>query len=307
MVRGFPTTGDNARSIRMSMNDFFNGLNPIWNLGMGIEKDGDNYYLVVDGKDYFYDVDTVMLQLNNVPNLKRSVAPEYHCNRVNIGYNKWETEFSNGLDQVNSKRQFDTLNSFIDNPLELISELDASGYRLELTRRKQYPDSFTEDSSFDEDNFIVCLNRSESLGVPTMLDVAEKDENFDSVGNIISSKYATTYNLRITPERNYVRWSNVINAGLTKYPGREVKFTSGEGNYKITSKFTDDDCLGSWNNQTLEAGQNLQWDDVNNLDQNPIWIPEILTFQFPVTWTQYKIIVANPKGVFEVSKSTPLI
>lgn len=301
MVRGFPITGDNSRSIRMSMNDFFKGLNPIWNLGLGIEKVGDIYYIVVDGKDYFYDASTIMLTIDNIPNLKRSEAIEYYYNLINVGYENWETQFSNGLDEFNSKRQFDTLNSFVNNPLELISELDASGYRLEITRRKQYSDTFTEDSEYDEDNFIICLNRTEVSGLPTMLNVAEKDENFDGVSNVISPE--TSYNLRISPERNYVRWSNVIDSGLTKYPATEAKFTSGQGNYKMTSKVTGDNCPGSWNNETLSAGQNLQWDDVNNLDSNPIWLPEILEFQYPITWTQYKAIAANPKGVFEVSDS----
>jgi hypothetical protein len=294
MVRGFPTTGDNARTVRLSMNDYFRGLNAIDNLGMGVEKVDGEYYITIERKEYFYDASTVLLTLNNVPGLKRTEAPDYYYNRINIGYEAWETEFTNGLDEFNSKRQYDTLIKAVDNPLTQHSSFVASGYRLEVARRKQYSDSFTEDSENDEDNFIICLNLSD-------VTIAEKDENFvGPVENILSPE--TSYNLSISPERNYLRWNNVINAGLAKHAGREVKFTSGEGNYKMVSEYIDNDCPGSYNNATLTAGANLQWDDANNLDKDPIWYPEILDFDFPLTWTEYKLIKANPKGVIEVSE-----
>lgn len=302
LMRGFPTTGDDARTIRMSMNDYFRGLNPIDNLGMGIEKDGDNYYVTVDQKSYFYDVGGVMLRLDNVPNLKRSEAPEYYHNRVKVGYEKWQIEFSNGLDEFNSVREFDTGIKAVNNELNLISPLVTSGYRLEIARRKQYGDSFTEDSEYDEDNYLVCLNRTvDGSDIPTMMDVCEKDENFDQVNNVISPE--TSYNLRLSPMRNMLRHSPVINSGLTKYVAREIKLTSGEGNYKMTSEFSADTCPGRWNNNLISEGANVQWDDADNSDYLPIWLPEILEFQYPLTYNEWKDIVSNPKGVFEVSES----
>jgi hypothetical protein len=305
MVRGYPTTGDNARTIRMSMNDFFKGLNPIWNLGMGIEKINDIYYIVVDSKDYFYDVDTVIMTINNIPDFKRSEAPEYYYSQINAGYELWETEFTAGLDEFNTKRQFNTGIKAVGNNLELISPLVAAGYRIERARRNRFSDAFSEDSEDDEDNYIICLSRdSYGYGVDPFLNEAEKDENFvtDGVTNVNSPE--TAYNLRISPMRNILRHSNIINAGLTKYPAREIKFTSGEGNYKMTSEFEDDDCPGRWNNNEIAENENFEWDDANNSDSTPIWLPEIIEFQYPLTLTQWKTIEANPKGVFNVSDST---
>jgi len=293
MIRGFPTTGEDARTIRMSMNDYFKGFNPIDNLGMGIEKSGDDYYIVVDKKEYFYDVNTVMLTLNNVPHIRRSEAPEYYYNRVKVGYDKWQIEYANGLDEFNSKREFDTGIKSVNNELDLISQLVASGYMLEVTRRKQFGETFTEDSEFDEENFIVCTTED--------LLSAEKDENYVDVQNVISPE--TSYNLRISPARNLLRWSPVLDAGLIKNIGREIKFMSGEGNYKMTSEFDNDSCPGNWDNEELSEGQNIQWDDANNTDSTPIWVPEILEFEYPVTFSQFKAIEANPKGVFNVSES----
>lgn len=292
MIRGFPTTGDNARTIRMSMNEYFQGLNCIDNLGLGIEKTGDDYFVVIDRKEYFYDSSTVLLTFNNVPNLVKSEAQEYYFGNINIGYDKWETEFTNGLDEFNSKRKYNTGIKAVPNELNIISSLVASGYRLEVARRQRYLETVTDDGQYDEDNFVICLNKDD-------LTIAEKDENFDQVNNIISPE--TSYNIRLAPERNYLRWNNVINAGLTKYAGRNVKFTSGEGNYKMSSEFTDDDCPGSFNNELLTGGIPIQWDDVNNSDKDPIWIPETASFKFPISYTNFKILLANPKGVIMVS------
>lgn len=302
MVRGFPIAGDNARTIRMSMNDYFKGLSAIENLGLGVEKIDGIYYVVIEPREYFYDINTTILTLNNVPDIRRYELPEYYYSRVKVGYNKWETEFINGLDEINSVRYYDTKIKSVDSELTLISELVASGYVLESARRNQYVDSFTEDSEHDEDNFYVSLNRTvNGSDVPTSLDVCEKDENFAQVNNILSPE--TSYNLRLSPARNYLRHNNIINSGLTKYPAREVKFTSGEGNYKVESELTADTCPGRWNNEPFSEGQNVQWDHANNSDKDPLYYPEGADAKWPISHTQHKLIMANPKGVIELSDS----
>lgn len=299
MVRGYPLT---ERTVRMSMNDYFKGLNPIWNLGLGIEKENDNYYIVVDSKEYFYDVDTVLMTINNIPHLLRYESPEHYYNIILAGYDKWQIELTNGLDEPNSKREYYTGIKSVDNKLDLVSSLVASAYRLEVTRRNRYKDTLTTDSEYDEDNYIIALNRSvDESDIPTDLDVAEKNENFAEVTDLLSPE--TSYNLRLTPVNNILRWGNVINSGLTKYTEREIKFTSGEGNYKMTSQFDADTCPGNWNNESLSQSQNIQWDDVNNTFSDPIWIPEIIEFDYPVKFSEFKTIEANPKGVFNVSES----
>jgi hypothetical protein len=166
---------------------------------------------------------------------------------------------------------------------------------LETARRKQFIDSSTEDFDFDNDNFVICLNQSDNT-------IAEKNENFSAVGNLISPE--TSYNLRISPARNFVRWSNVVNGGLLKYEGREIKFTSGKGNFKMESDFISDSCPGRWNNVLFSEGQNIQWDDANNSDNNPIWIPKIVSFDYPLTRTQATTLMNNPHGVIEISSTS---
>ncbi len=291
LIRGFPITGTNSRTIRLSMQEYFRGLNPIDNLGMGIEKIGDDYFIVIEPKSYFYDANTIILTLDNVPNIKKYEVEDKYYARVNVGYEKWETQFRSGLDEVNSKRKYDTGIKAVSNELDLISNFVTGAYPIELTRRKQYSGDPTEDTEYDEENFIICLNEGD-------ITLAEKDENFSIVENIYSPE--TAYNLRLSPARNLLRWNPIINAGLQKNPGREIKFTSGEGNYKMTSAI-DGDCSGNWDNAIIGESDNIQWDDVNNTDKDPIWLPEGADFRFPITTTQHALILANPKGVIEIS------
>jgi hypothetical protein len=302
LIRNFPiesfTDPDGTlipgRPVKISANELFDSFNAIDNIGMGIEKDGEEFRVRVDTKDFFYN-DTVLFQLSNVPNIEYTEGSEYYYNRANIGYEKWETQSTNGIDEFNTERQYDLGLKCIDNPLTAISKIIASGYVLETARRKQFIDSSTEDFDFDNDNFVICLNQSDNT-------IAEKNENFSAVGNLISPE--TSYNLRISPARNFVRWSNVVNGGLLKYEGREIKFTSGKGNFKMESDFISDSCPGRWNNVLFSEGQNIQWDDANNSDNNPIWIPKIVSFDYPLTRTQATTLMNNPHGVIEISSTS---
>ncbi len=309
LIRGFPiedtTEGgeltQGGKPVFISGNELFESLNAIHNLGMGVEKTGVNTWaVVVEPKSYFYDP-TVLLQLKNIPNLKINIANNYYYNKVTVGYEKWENEQVNGLDEFNSKREYSLPIKSTKNELTILSKLIASGYAIEFTRRKRYDTSRTEDYKYDNDNFIISLNHTtDGAGNPTSMDVAEKDENFPTVNNLISPE--TSYNLRLSPARNFLRWNPTINTGLLKKPGQSHKFTYGEANYKMESQISDA-CPGDYNDALLSESQDIQWDGENNNDSSPLWIPLIAEIEYPLTDQEWKHIKANPKGQLEISES----
>jgi hypothetical protein len=148
-------------------------------------------------------------------------------------------------------------------------------YSLELTRRKGVS---TYDSDYDKDNFIVCTGRGvDGSGDPNELNVAEKDENFDSITNVLSPE--TAYNLRISPGRNALRHVKTISGSIQKFTSRPIRFTYGEGNYTMVSNMKSYEvCDGNYNNQEFSEGQDIIWDDPN-VDATPIWIPEYIDFE----------------------------
>lgn len=285
----------------MSFEDLYKSMDAVHNLGMSVEVGGSGYVIRVEPKEYFYS-NNVVLRLSNIPDMKSEVARDYFYNDISIGYSKWENEGINGLDEVNAKHEYNLGMKTIDRKLDVKSPFIASAYAIEYTRRQDIQDVGLVDYKYDNDNFIICLSHEvDGSGNPSNMTAAEKDENYDQVLNILSP--STAYNLRISPKRNLLRWSKVFNSSLLRYAGRAVKFTYGEGNYKMVSEFTSDSCGGNFNNVEIQENENMAWDNANNTGGASLWINEIIHFDYPLSFTDYKNIKANPTYCLEISRT----
>lgn len=143
----------------LSMDDLFNGLNPIHNIGIGIEPDilrpGYNR-LRVEPWHYFYNEGLIM-SCTNVARIERKVYEKEIYATFRYGYQKWEAEEYNGLDEFLTKRIYRTTLSQVTNELVKLSQFIASGYAAEVTRRKGNIDS--KDWRYDKETFIICCSR----------------------------------------------------------------------------------------------------------------------------------------------------
>lgn len=147
----------------VSLQDMFEGLAPIHNIGMGIEPDpGRPGYnrLRVENWRYFYDTDVVM-SCTNVDDITLRISDREIYSTFQFGYAKWEAEEYNGLDEFLTKRNYRTTLSQVKNDLVKLSKFMASGYALEITRRKGNEDS--KDWRFDKETFIICIKRQSSV------------------------------------------------------------------------------------------------------------------------------------------------
>ncbi len=286
-----------GRPIYTSLKDYFESLSAIHNLGLGIE---DGQYIRIEPIEYFYNTE-VLFQIPNIKNYKIRTADEFYVNGFEVGYDKWETEDVNGLDEVNTKREYTTLLKKTGTKVSKLSKYIASPYALELTRRKQYLGTSTQDSKYDQENFVICLNRTENpyTGIPTSLTTAEKDENF-TVTNLISS--ATTYNLRISPGRIIRRWFKSIAPSLIKNNAilKVVKFAFGQGNYKATSQGSGSCDVGLSENIDESADLELEVPAIDT-SIDPLWENEFIEFEAPMTYSQYKLIKINPTKCIQIS------
>lgn len=104
-------------------------------------------------------------------------------------------------------------------------------------------------------------------------------------------------NMGITPARNLTNSFSKITACLQKIEGN-VQFLDGEGNYKAKSKFTDDGTIrqNDYFFFTLAENANLNYADQNIRNVEPLWLPEIYRFEYPLTYQQFKTILTNPNG-----------
>lgn len=280
--------------LSLSFKKYFDDLNAIDNIGLGLEDDTERAgYQVVRMENYkhFYE-NTVVLTLDKVPLVSIEVIREDFVSIFKGGYAKYEAEEYLGLDEFLTERNYRTNLSSTRNTISQVCGMIASGYAIEITRRqKLYSATTAEDWRFDNDVFIVCLN-PKSGGVYTV-----EQGNITGGTDMIAPE--TVYNYRISPARNAMRWLSTI---LNSYrdpqgPDSQVIFTDGKGNILASGLMTGaclEEAAAVTENQTLDY---TVTDDP--ADSLPIYIPEAWKFSYPLSFSEYLTLKANPKGTIQ--------
>lgn len=327
------TSGKNIRAfpnepITVSLRDFFKGCTGIDNIGLGIE---DGNIIRVENKKYFYD-DIIIFQQGYVPNIDRKFSDDFIFNTLEFGYGKWEIDAVNGLNEPNSKRKYSIPDiKTIKNNLDFVSTFVTGMYPIENTRRFDVINFPTTDNNYDYDIFIIALNRSvDGDNRPNNLTIAEKDENFDTVTNILEP--STSYNLRYSPTMNLLRWFPVYSIGMNKVLNYQnywiMILTDYEGNIDMEttlSTYYGTKCPGEFGYQNAGYFIGLalpeQWQyisptgtgivngipvplapySISELYGEPLFMPEEISFEFPVSYSEFKTIKTNPKGLVKIA------
>lgn len=295
-IRGFPIA-DHPFSI--SLKELWEGANPMFNLGMGIESNK----VVINEKEYFYE-DTPILTLDYVNEITETILTGLYYSKVRVGYDRWESEDVSGIREFNNQHEYALRDvKVVNNELNLISRFITGGYPIEFTRRRQYEDNSTEDYQYDNDVFLVATKRTvDGGGNPSELDEAEKNENFTTTTNVFEPD--SVYNLRHSPKRNILRNMSIISSGLTKYPGGELLFTSSLQDASIETDLNSaNNCPEDYNSDLLVENSDIAWDDANIKNSAPIYEPIKYEFEHKLSYSQWKTLKSNPKGYIQLSRS----
>lgn len=145
-------------SLTVSMKDVFDGANAIHNIGMGLEEDTARtgyQRLRIEPYKYFYQ-DGYDITLEFVNEIKKSAQENEFYSIFKVGYQKWETETNNGLNDIFATREYRTEISSAKNTLDRICKFIASDYAIEVTRREFGKN--TKDWKYDNDTFIICVD-----------------------------------------------------------------------------------------------------------------------------------------------------
>lgn len=274
-------------ALNISMKDAFESLAATDNIGMGIE--GDNLVRIENWK-WFYKTNVIHRCLN-IAKLERSVQENEIYSTFKFGYDKWEAENFNGLDEVLTKREYRLDIPQVKNTLEQISKWIASGYAIETTRRKGNDSS---DWRYDNNIFMICV---EPNGPVYRVELG----NILNPANLVDPP--TIYNFRITPLRNALRWfDRVIGSYRNVNTGHKIIFGTGEGNYVAEGELAGLACK-------LEAGTLKENQDLSltvfadQASAMPIMWPERVKYSYPLGANDYKKIAANPYGLIEFSSA----
>lgn len=280
----------------ISFKKAFDALNPIHNIGLGLEPDlvkGDgSLWVRIEPSRYFYE-DNVVMTCPFVPDITRTVLTDEHYSIFNYGYAKWEAEEYTGLDEFNTKRSSRTSLKSVKNTLSRISNFLASGYAIEVTRGKQWGYTTQTDWRYDNEHFIICLLRDYGGGF-----IVEQG-NIVSPANLIDPP--TVYNFRISPNRNALRWLPKTLASYNNPASSDgMIFMSGEGNILAEGELNDD-C----NVEATVLSESEPVLDTSTLETSadglPIYELELWEFEYPMSVVEYRAVKANPRGLIRVT------
>lgn len=278
----------------LSMRDYFDGLRGIDNIGMGIEDNavvGFGKWLRIEPVEYFYK-NIKILELNYIPDAQSALVPEMGYSVIKIGYQKWEVEKVNGLNEFNSNKEFRTSLSTINNTLDATTAFVAGGIPIEITRQQSFITTGSADTKYDDETFIICVERGG-------YDYIVEKGNIDNPANIFSP--TTAYNWRIRPIYNLLRWFKSIAqtyVNLVNSTSR-VLFSSGTGNYIAEGELPAGD-LCKIESVVLAENDNIGISDfADQTAGTPIFQPETITFTYPLSVADYIALKNNPYGYIE--------
>lgn len=255
--------------LSLSFSDIFKGIQPIDNVGYGFVWENDQRILRVEPYQWFYSDNTIILEVYNPKSKKTYVDINNVFASFKVGYKKYETENTNGLDAFLTEREYRTRLSVSSTKLEQVSEFVADTYAIEATRRLADKKE-TKDWRYDNDTFVIQMAKS---GQTYIVEVGVVNSS-----GVIAPE--SLYNVRLSPARCAMKWLNRLFGWSGKQ--EELIFTSGKGN--ITAKTQ----TGA---ETILIGEN------NNLPSIPaILKSEMTEFEYPLSMEDYNRIIRNPYG-----------
>jgi hypothetical protein len=205
----FITNGYRIRGIDREpvivLRDFLNSLQAMFCCGWSLESIYGSYVLRVEPFEYFYN-DHEMFELSSVVNYKETAFDDLLFNDIEIGYAKIadDEENANTLDDFNTITNYSTPLKKVKNKYSQISDIIASPYLIEITRRVQFDQGDDLSTRYDDDLFIINTFRTS----PTTF-TPVSDENWDAISGLIDE--TTTYNLALNPLYMLFQHSVLVN------------------------------------------------------------------------------------------------
>lgn len=271
----------------ISMKELVDGLQCIDNIGFSLSNvTGQETMTIEPAREFYQDIE--IMQVLDASKITKRVLADEHPGIIKSGYEKWEVESIGGLDEFNSTREHRLTIQNAKTTVDLVCKFIAGGYAIEITRQQSFAATGAADTKYDNDTFIICLDRLYDYdyiveqGIPS------------GAANVFHPQ--TVVNFRISPLRNLMRWAKMFLGCYRDYTAADSKiiFVSGTGNF-LAEGFMNDACSP----EAMAVPENIDIEDGIFLDTEeakPILRPESITFEYPMSLKDFKKIRANPYG-----------
>ncbi len=254
----------------------------IFNIGWGFDNNETD--LIIGRIDEFYK-STIVADVGLVNKATFTNAKDLIYGTINVGYNKWEAEEYNGLDEMNTERQYRRNINSNPSELDLMADIISAGYTIEVTRRKNQAETGTSDWRYDDDIFII-----NSETIDGFLYAIRGIDN--GAANIYSP--STRMNYVLTPVRNLLRWFKSLAGASPTVANESQIFTSGTGNYIAEGEMT---ATCQIENQPIAENVTISTAIMGDVYyETPIWKTIYATFEAPLSMVQFEAIKTNVYG-----------
>lgn len=240
-IRGFdklpipteiPKVDNLFKPLTTSFKENFESINAVFNVGLGIETEGNKEYVRIEEESYFWSRNVLIRLPNQVKNVKRVTNSEYYYSSLEFGYEKGgDYQEAQGLDEYNAKSNFTTVIKRLKNTYSKVSKHRADSYGQEFARRKPISKFATEDTPYDNDVFFNDLKRDVS-GVFLQ---RKWQDDFEKIPTGVFSPETAT-NLRLSPVNIMLRHGWWFAASFLKYMGDFVRYSSSTQNSRLKTK-----------------------------------------------------------------------
>lgn len=287
--------------LHMSLEELLDALNACYNIGWELQprpagqpvpsllQGRLEQVLRVEKKSYFYKTGPHVLSLAAIKDYELRVLEREHYTRILAGYEKADVEGVNGLEEFNTKREYQADLQYSSNQLDIRCKFITSGYVIEKVRRIEGNKNASTDTAYDADRFFICTSRrsgthadGQTYNGPAQ---SERTESFVSLstdpnGNLLDG--TRSLNLRLAPQRNLKRWAPILWAGQAINTIRQSYY---EGNNREGYALLDGTLQDSFENfpapdrsyQRTYFGPSLR----------RYYQPLELRFSYPLSWEQY--------------------
>lgn len=285
-IRQATLTDGSDPKVFTNFKNLLNSLNAIDLIGYGIEENN----VRTEPVQFFYK-NIVVFVADGVNAYSKKIKTDRVWNQFSFGFEKYETESTNGLDAIHTKRQYRIPLQNTDNKIEKLCKYILDGYAIEVTRRKF---GTTDDWRYDQDIFMLCLKRGDE-------DVEVEQGNIDSAANLFDP--ATVINYRLSPIHNALRWFKWVMQGLRNLGSSvQMLFSSGEGNYVAEGEL--DDALCRLEDGVIAEDAPLMLNSFANAeDGQPFIVPEEVMFTFPLGLNEFLFLKENIYGLVQYRRN----
>jgi hypothetical protein len=248
------------KAININIKDLFNSVFAMLNVGMWYDK-SNNKFELKEIENYYLD-ESYSFVIEDVSDLNISLSPDDYWNQLLGGYPKSEYEDFQGVNEFNNTIEHSAdYNSKTKNNIRSTYYGDSIG--AELARRKNKDQFLSEDTKYDENNYIHLTDKSEVLQLGSTYSGFAGIEQY--------------YNPGYTPRQNILKHTNVISAQYFKEVSGVIRFRKSQKDTDITYSGTS------------------EHDNITSSEfDTPLFYPEIYEFEGTMTNEQTSEIRTNP-------------